>query len=493
MARRATSAEREGAPLVDLPSGLLVNGEWRTSDRPIPVMDKYRHEVIAELHGARASDVADAVGAADATYRAKPVPPYQRAEMLRKAAALLQERSDVVTSIYVAETGFTRKDAAVELARARDTLLLSAEEATRLTGETVPVEGTPGSENRVAFTLRVPVGVVCAIAPFNAPLNTVVHKVAPALAAGNAVVLKPATATPLCSVVLCQALLDAGWPAGYVNMLVGPGDEVGARLLSDKRIRYYTFTGSTRVGLRVKQQSGIAKTHLELGSSAATIVCADADLDLASRLIVRGGFRKAGQVCTSVQRVLVHASVAEALADHLVAGIGELHVGDPNDPATDVGPMISTQEAERAVGWVEQAMTAGAHLLAGGHSAGALMEPTLLIDAPLSASLMCDEAFAPIVALYRFGSLDEAVKIANGTEYGLQAGVFTRNLDLAFDLARRLEVGGVMINDTSSYHADAMPYGGVKASGYGSEGPAYAVRDMTDPRIVVLNLQKPSA
>ena len=491
MARLADSAGNDSIPLAQLPSGLLVNGQWRTGDQVIPVMDKYRHTVIANVHRAGADDVTDAVAAADAVHRTTPIPAHRRADMLRQAAALLDERSDQVMRIYIAETGFTRKDAAAELARARDTLLLSAVEATRLTGETVPVEATLGSENRFAFTMRVPVGVVCAIAPFNAPLNTVVHKVAPALAAGNAVVLKPATATPLCSVLLCQALLDAGWPAGYVNMLVGPGDEVGDRLLADDRIRYYTFTGSTRVGLRVKQRSGIAKTHLELGSSSATIVCADADLELASRLIVRGGFRKAGQVCTSVQRVLVEAAAADAFSQRLVSAIGTLRVGDPNDPATDVGPMISVQEAERAVAWVDQAIANGARLLAGGHRSGSLMEPTLLIDVPLNASLMCDEAFAPIVVLHRFTSLDAAVEIANGTEYGLQAGVFTRNLDIAFDLARRLDVGGVMINDTSSYHADAMPYGGVKASGYGSEGPAYAVMDMTDPRIVVLNLQQP--
>ena len=492
MARLADPPGNETNPLAHLPSGLLVNGQWRSSDQVIPVMDKYRQAAVANVHRASADDVADAVAAAAAIYRTTPIPAHRRADMLRRAAALLEERSDLVMRAYIAETGFTRKDASVELVRAQDTLLLSAAEATRLTGETVPVETTPGSENRFAFTFRVPVGVVCAIAPFNAPLNTVVHKVAPALAAGNAVVLKPATATPLCSVLLCQALLDAGWPPGYVNMLVGPGDEVGDRLLSDDRIRYYTFTGSTRVGLRVKQRSGIAKTHLELGSSSATVVCADADLELASRLIVRGGFRKAGQVCTSVQKVLVEASVAETFSNGLVSAIATLRVGDPNDPATDVGPMISVQEAERAIAWVEQAVANGARLLAGGHRSGPLMEPTLLIDVPLNASLMCDEAFAPIVVLHRFTGLDEAVEIANGTEYGLQAGVFTRNVDVAFDLARRLDVGGVMINDTSSYHADAMPYGGVKASGYGSEGPAYAVMDMTDPRIVVLNLQEPA-
>ena len=473
-----------------LPTGLLVGGEWRRTDDVIQVFDKFTHDTFADVARARAEDVRDAVTAAVGAQRSR-IPAHARAAILRRTAQLIDERADVFERVYIAETGFTTKDATTEIARAKDTILLSAEEATRLTGETVPVEATAGSEGRIAFTLRVPVGVVCAIAPFNAPLNTVAHKVAPALAAGNAVVLKPATTTPLCSALLCQALVDAGWPAGYVNLVVGPGDEVGDALLTDARIRYYTFTGSTRVGLLVKQRSGIAKTHLELGSSAATIVCEDADLDLAARLIVRGGFRKAGQVCTSVQRVLVAAGVADALGERLVTGVRRLRVGDPRDPATDVGPMISFAEAERAVDWVRQAAAGGARILVGGHASGSLMEPTVVLDAPLAASLMCDEAFAPIVALHRFATIDEAVEIANATQYGLQAGVFTRDLDVAFDLARRLEVGGVMVNDTSSYHADAMPYGGVKASGYGSEGPAYAVMDMTDPRIVVLNLQGP--
>jgi acyl-CoA reductase-like NAD-dependent aldehyde dehydrogenase len=467
-------------------SGLLIDGAWEDGGERVPVMDKFRLEPFAEVARASEADVDRAVAAAAARAAGPPLPAWRRAEILERAAALLAERADSVIETYVAETGFTRADAAAELKRAGETLRLSAGEALRLTGETVPVEASPGSEGRLAFTLRVPVGVVCAIAPFNAPLNTVAHKVAPALAAGNAVVLKPAEATPLCSVALCSALLDAGLEPGWLQLVVGPGSSVGAQLVADRRIRYYTFTGSTAVGLAIKQGSGIAKTHLELGSNSATIVCADADLAACADLVVRAGFRKAGQVCTSVQRVLVEAGAADALAEALADRVRALVAGDPRLEGTDVGPLISVAEAERAESWVAES---GARVLAGGERDRSLLAPALLDATPLDSQVMREEIFAPVVALHSVRDLDEAIAIANDTPYGLQAGVFTRDLDAAFHAARRLQVGGVMVNDTSSYHADAMPYGGVKASGYGLEGPRYAVQDMTDPRIVVLNLE----
>jgi acyl-CoA reductase-like NAD-dependent aldehyde dehydrogenase len=470
------------------PSGLLIDGVWEHGGEPLPVIDKYRLEPFAEIRRASPADVERAVTAAARCAAGPPLPPWRRAEILEAAAGLLSERSEHVIETYVAETGFTRADAAAELRRAVKTLRLSAGEALRLTGETVPVEASPGSEGRLAFTLRVPVGVVCAIAPFNAPLNTVAHKIAPALAAGNAVVLKPAEATPLCSVALCSALLDAGLPPGWLQLVVGPGSSVGAQLVADRRIRYYTFTGSTAVGLAIKQGSGIAKTHLELGSNSATIVCADADLGACADLVVRAGYRKAGQVCTSVQRVLVEASASDALAAVLAERVAALVAGDPRAEGTDVGPLISVAEAERAQRWVAEA---GGRVLAGGERDASLLAPALIEAAPLDSRVMREEIFAPVVALHAVRDLDEAVAVANDSPYGLQAGVFTRDLDKAFDAARRLQVGGVIVNDTSSYHADAMPYGGVKQSGYGVEGPRYAVQDMTDPRIVVLNLSPP--
>jgi acyl-CoA reductase-like NAD-dependent aldehyde dehydrogenase len=474
---------------ITFPSGLLIDGAWRDSDAKIMVEDKYHGTPFATVSRASRADVDSAVAAAAATAQRTPLSPVRRYEIIAAAARILANWQREVVATYVAETGFTVRDAETELTRTAETLLLSAEEAKRLTGEVVPVAAAPGSENRLAFTLRIPVGVVAAIAPFNAPLNTVAHKVGPALAAGNGVVLKPSTATPFCSAWFCQAFLEAGLPDGYLNMVVGPGSEVGDQLVSDHRIRYFTFTGSSQVGLWIKQRSGIAKTHLELGSSSATIVCADADLDLAADLITRAGFRKAGQVCTSAQRIIVERPVADDLAERLQQRIARLRVGDPSSRETDVGPMIATVEAERAATWVGEAVGMGAALLGGGERERNLLHPSLLVRTPAQARVMRDEVFAPIVALTPFETLPDAVAIANSTRFGLQAGVFTRDIDRAFALAGQLEVGGVMINDTSSYHADLMPYGGVKESGYGVEGPIYAVQDMTDPRIIVLNLQ----
>jgi acyl-CoA reductase-like NAD-dependent aldehyde dehydrogenase len=476
------------AGLPDGATGLLIDGRWRTSGIGLDVADKYTLQPFATVQQARPSDVAAAVaGAAAAAQR--PLPPAQRHDILSEASRLLAARREEIREVYVAETGFTPADAATEITRAVGTMRLSAQEAVRIAGEEVPVAATPGSEGRLAFTIRVPVGVVAAIAPFNAPLNTVVHKIAPAIAAGNAVVLKPAGYTPLCSAALAQILLDAGLPSGFLQLVCGPGETTGAALVADRRVRFFTFTGSAAVGLAIKQNSGIAKTHLELGSNSASIVAADADLDLVADLVTNAGYRKAGQVCTSVQRLIVHASVIDDLAGRLAKRVAALRAGDPRAPGVAVGPLIAPPEAERAHAWIRHAMDHGAALLAGGERDGPVLAPTLLRDPPPGSQIMTDEIFAPAVALVAVGGLDEAIEAVNAGEYGLQAGVFTRDIDAAFYAARRLRVGGVMINDTSSYHADAMPYGGVKNSGYGLEGPRYAVQDMTDPRIIVLNLR----
>jgi acyl-CoA reductase-like NAD-dependent aldehyde dehydrogenase len=333
---------------------------------------------------------------------------------------------------------------------------------------------------------------VAAIAPFNAPLNTVAHKIAPAIAAGNGVVLKPAELTPLSSIALVQALADAGLPAGYLNLVPGPGRRTGMALIRDERVRFVTFTGSTAVGRIVKSESGLARTHLELGANSATIVAADADLDRVAALVARAGYRKAGQVCTSVQRLLVHRAVATDLAERLTAIISALRAGDPRDPFVDVGPLISVADAERASDWIEAARGKGTSIV-GGERNGAVLEPTLVVEPDAHSRLLTDEVFAPVVSLVSVDSVDSAIDLVNAGPYGLQTGVFTQDIDRAFSAARRLRVGGVIINDTSSYHADAMPYGGVKASGHGVEGPKYAVQDMTDPRIIVLNLHPSGA
>src|SRR6266702_3656458 len=454
-------------------TGLLIDGQWRTSGIELTVADKYTRQPFAAVQQARPRDVDEAVAAAAAA-ALRPLPPARRHDILSEASRLIEEHRAEICDLYVAETGFTPADAATEVTRAVATMRLSAQESVRIAGEEIPVAATPGSEGRLAFTIRVPVGVVAAITPFNAPLNTVVHKVAPAIAAGNAVVLKPAEQTPLCSVALAAILRQAGLPPGFLQLTCGPGETTGAALVADRRVRFFTFTGSAAVGLTIKQNSGIAKSHLELVAD----------------LVTRAGYRKAGQVCTSVQRLLAHASVIDELTGLLAKRVAALRAGDPRGPDVQVGPLIAPAEAERAQGWIAEAVEGGATAVTGGERDGPVLTPALLRDPPPDSRIMTEEIFAPAVAVAAVGGLGEAIDLINAGEYGLQAGVFTRDLETAFHAARRLRVGGVMINDTSSYHADAMPYGGVKSSGYGLEGPWYAVQDMTDPRIIVLNLRE---
>ncbi len=468
-------------------TGIYIGGGWADSDEGFTVYDKYTREAVAELKLATETHV-DAAMTAAVQASKKPLPPAQRAQILNDAADLIDDRSSEIEADYVTETGFTPADAAGERRRTSSIFRLSAGEAIRIAGEEVPVASTPGSENRLAFTIRMPVGVVAAISPFNAPLSTVAHKVGPAIAAGNSVVLKPAGVTPLSAVALTRALSDAGLPAGYLSLLPGPGARTGTRLVSHPGVRFVTFTGSTAVGREIRRNSGLARTHLELGSNSVSIVAGDADLSLVAELVERAGYRKAGQVCTSVQRILVERSVFDELGERLSDRVSSLRAGDPRSPDSDIGPLISPKEAERARAWIEQASTSGA-IVVGGDLDGAVMQPALVIAPDLESQLVTEEAFAPLVSIIPIDNTDQGIEMANASQYGLQVGFFTQDIDRAFDAVRRLEAGGVMINDTSSYHADAMPYGGVKESGHGVEGPRYAVQDMTDPRIVVMNLR----
>lgn len=472
--------------------GLWIAGEWRYTGEWDQVHHRYTGQLLARVSRARREDVDDAVKAAAGAQRRSDLTPYDRFEILRKAAELTRERAPEIALTMVRESGMTLKDARGELDRAVQTFLLSAEEAKRIVGECVPVQGVPGMEHRMAFTIRVPVGVVCAITPFNAPFNNVVHKVAPAIAAGNAVVLKPAPATPLSALAVLQILLDAGLPSDLIQVVLG-GSEVGEWLLEHPGINFYTFTGSARVGRLIKERTGLRRVALELGNNSATIVCADADLDLAARLLVRGGFRKAGQVCVSVQRIYVHRSVEEALLERLVRETNRLKIGDPEDPDTDVGPMISEERARQVESWVAEAVAAGAQVVVGGRREGALFYPTILAQGTDDMRVVCEEIFAPVMTVIPFDNLDDAIERVNASPYGLQAGIFTQDLDVAFYAARHLEVGGVNINETSNTRAEPMPYGGVKESGIGREGPRYAIEQMTDLRLVFLNLRSPVA
>jgi succinate-semialdehyde dehydrogenase/glutarate-semialdehyde dehydrogenase len=378
-------------------------------------------------------------------------------------------------------------DGSGEVRRCVQTLRLSAEEARRLAGEVVPLAGAPQQDGRIGFTLRVPLGVVLAITPFNSPLNTVSHKIAPAFAAGNAVILKPASATPLTAFKLAEVLLEAGMPRGFLSVIAG-GAEVADWLIGDERVRFFAFTGSTEVGLSIQRRAGLRRTQMELGSIACTILCDDAKLDGALPKVVNAGYRKAGQVCTSIQLLLVQRAISGEVERRLQQLVRALAYGDPCDPNTAVGPLISEQEALRVQSWVEEAVAKGATRLAGGWRGGAVLAPVLLGGIDETMKVGCNEVFGPVVCIVPFDTLDEAIARVNATPYGLAAGIFTNRLEDALRAARRLEVGGVHVNETSSSRVDLMPYGGSKASGFGREGPHYAVREMTEERIVTFTL-----
>ena len=478
------------SPTSGTATGLLVDGAWRTGDGEFAVLDKNGGEVAGRVATPAPAQVTAALDSA-ARAAETDFPVGARARTLRAAAAALRARRNAVIACYLAETGFAAADAATEFDRTLSVFELSAQEAERLTGEVVPVQALPGHENSLCLTQRVPVGLVVAISPFNAPLSTVAHKLAPAIAAGNAVALKPAQLTPLCAIHLAEALLEAGLPAGRLQLLCGSGATVGEQIVRHPAVRYVTFTGSTEVGRRIRAACGLARTHLELGSNSPTVIWPDADLDHALPLVVRAGYRKAGQVCTSVQRLLVHERVAAEVAERLAVLVGALRYGDTRQDGVEVGPVISEDSARRAETLLADAVDLGARVVAGGGVKESLVAPTLLTGLAPEARLSAEEAFAPVVAISTVGSLEEAAGRANATRYGLQAGVFTKDLDVAFWFARHLRMGGVIVNDTSSYHPDSMPYGGVKDSGHGVAGPRYAVDDMSDTRTVVLRLRPP--
>ncbi|MEO8506284.1 MAG: aldehyde dehydrogenase family protein [Betaproteobacteria bacterium] len=465
---------------------ILVNGDWIAGDGPtVPVLDKFRGEPGAYVTTASRAQVTHAIASAHDAFRRGGPSPFERGAILEHACVLVQARlADFVRTMQM-EAGFTVADATGEVRRCIETLRLSAEEARRLAGEVVPLAGAPQQAGRIGFTLRVPLGIVAAITPFNSPLNTVTHKVAPAFAAGNATILKPASFTPLTACKLAEVLVEAGMPRGFLSVLLG-GAQVAQWILEDERVRFFAFTGSTEVGREIQRAAGLRRTQMELGSIACTIVCDDARLSTALPKIVGAGYRKAGQVCTSIQLLLVHKSIIGDVQTQLAQQVAALPFGDPYDPGTFVGPVISEENAIRIEQWIDEAVARGAQRLVGGKRNGAVVPPTLLASIDDSMSVGCREIFGPVMCVVPFNSLDEAIARVNATPFGLAAGIFTNRLDDAFAAARRLEVGGVHINETSSSRVDLMPYGGSKESGFGREGPRYAVHEMTEERIITI-------
>lgn len=468
--------------------GLFIDGEWIHTEEKLPVICKFSNQTIGMVSIANEELVHRAVSAATTAFKTTVWNPYQRFLVLKKVSELLLANKEEFAQTISSEVGKPLKQALIEVERAAQTFEISGEEAKRIHGEVIPVESAPGAENRMAFTIRVPMGVVCAITPFNVPLNLVAHKIGPALAAGNAVVLKPASVTPVIALKLVRVLEEAGVPKGFINIVIGSGSTVGEWLTQDERISLYTFTGSPSIGKKIKKDSGLRNVLLELGSNSAVVVHKDADLNLAVKMCVAKSFDNAGQVCISVQRIYVHRSIYPEFVEQFVAATKQLKCGDPFDSSTDIGPMISLKEAERVESWVEEAVVAGAKVECGGNRDGALFEPTVLTSVNESMKVSCEELFAPVVGITTYEDLDECIEQINTSRYGLQAGVFTTSLDVAFKTARRIHVGGVMINDASQFRADQMPYGGVKESGSSKEGPKYAIHEMTEERIVVFNL-----
>lgn len=465
------------------PAGALWTGRWRDGETSFPVHDPEDDTLLGYVTDANEAEVDAAVRGV-----ASPGewPHWRRREVLSAAAGLVLERSELLTEIISRESSKTVREAAAEICRAAETLRLSAEQAGRLTGETLPFGDTPRGADRLGWYTREPVGVVAAITPFNDPLNLVAHKLGPALVAGNGVVLKPAERTPLTALAFAQILLEAGVPTDRMAVLPGTGSRTGRALVAHPQVDLVSFTGGHRTGEEVARSAGAKKTLMELGGNNAVLVLADADWRLAADAVVQGAFGVAGQNCLSVQRVYVAAPLARRFLEHVVAGAGRLRVGSKSDPATDVGPLIDVTEAARVEKWVAEARAEGATILGPSRREGAFYWPAVLTDVPAHARVMCEEVFGPVISVHAFDTLDEAVARANATDYGLQAGVFTRDLDLAVGVAAQLRVGAVMINDSSDFRIDAMPFGGPKRSGIGREGVRCAVEAMTEPKVLAI-------
>jgi len=463
---------------------LFVGGEWIETGEWVEVRSPYSGDPVGRVAKAGADETRRAVDAAHQAMQA-PLPAHKRAEILVRVAGGLGRRHEEVARLISDEAGKPLKAARVEAARAMSTYTFAAVEARKLAGDMVPMDAAQAGEGKLAFTLRRPIGVVGAISPFNFPLNLVAHKIAPALAAGCAVVLKPASQTPLSALLLAELEEEAGLPPGWLNVVVGPASEIGDVLVADDRVKLITFTGSSEVGWKLKERAAKKRVNLELGNATPLIVTADADVGAAATKVSQNAFAFAGQSCISVQRVFVERGAYDDFVNRLLPLVEALKVGDPADEDTDVGPVIDEGARERILDWIRA--TSG-DVLTGGELDGELIRPTVIANPGREDDVSCQEVFGPVCTVTAVDSLDEAIELANGTRYGLQAGIFTTSLDSALRAAQGLEFGGVTVNEAPTFRADQMPYGGVKDSGNTREGPHYAVREMTEERLVVVEL-----
>jgi acyl-CoA reductase-like NAD-dependent aldehyde dehydrogenase len=468
---------------------MFLGGRWADARETIDVVNPFDGSVIDTVPKGTAADVDKALATLiEGAKTMRGMSAFARSRILDKAARLLHERVEEFARTISQEEGKILAESRVEARRAAEVIQLSAEEARRLCGEMVPLDGAEVGQGKVGFTLRIPCGVVASITPFNFPLNLVTHKVGPAIAGGNAVIIKPASDTPLSALKLTEVLLEAGLPESAIACLTGGGSELGNAICSDDRVRKISFTGSYEVGNAICQAAGMKKVTMELGSNSPVIIMDDADLDKAADAVVKAGYSNAGQVCISAQRILTAGRVAGDYVDALKARVAAISPGNQLDAATTMGPMVRESDAKRVAEWIDEAVAGGARLVTGGKRDGTMYAPTILDQVDPNMRVSRDELFGPAVAVTRFDDIEEAIRMANDTTFGLAAGIFTQDIDRAMRFARDVDAGNLHINWSSQWRADGMPYGGLKHSGMGKEGPYYALREMTEEKMVVMHL-----
>lgn len=470
---------------------MFLAGRWVDRERVIEVRDPKDNSFITTVPAATVEDMYYAIEEAKEGVKvAAAMPTHERIAILNKAADWIQAYRESYATTIAREGSKTIREARKEVTRCIETLRISAEEARRINGETIPFDQMPGSENRIGYYYRFPIGLIAAITPFNDPLNLVAHKVGPAIAAGNAIIVKPATVTPISALLLAEAFEKAGLPPKVLSVITGNASEIGDPLITHPDVRMISFTGGLSAGKAIVRKAGLKKISMELGSNSPVIVLNDADLDDAVESTVSGAFWAAGQNCLGVQRIYVEENIFDQFRDQFVARAKQYRIGDKLAETTDMGPMISEKEAIRVESWVNEAVDKGATLLCGGQRKGTFYMPTVLTDLPADCSLAKEEVFGPVVTLFRVPDLDTAIRESNSVHYGLQAGIFTHDLEKAFSAIHKMDVGGIMVNDSSDYRIDAMPFGGVKGSGVGREGIKFALQEMTEPKVVCFKIAR---
>jgi acyl-CoA reductase-like NAD-dependent aldehyde dehydrogenase len=472
--------------------GSIINGQERDEDHrdTLDVINPYNQEKVAELALAKSTDLEDAVNNSFDTFHStmKKLPAHQRADILRRAADLLEEKEKDFAETIVKEAGKPIKYSRDEIKRSIQVIRFASELAKNITGEVLPMDAAIGGENRMGLVKRIPLGVIGAITPFNFPLNLSLHKIAPAIAAGNTIVFKPAEKTPVSAYMLVKLFQEAGLPDGVLNLVLGTGEKVGEPLVTHEKVHKITFTGSLPVGRKIRESAGFKKVTLELGSNSPNILFEDANIKNAVTGLVKGAFAFSGQVCISAQRIFVHKNIYQQFLEEFIKLTNALKIGDPNDEETDIGPMINEEAAKRAKLWIDDAAAKGAKIETGGERSGTILTPTIMTNVDRNMKIIAEEVFAPVVSVIPFDCEDEAIEFANDSIYGLQAGVFTKDIDRAMRVADQLEMGGVWINEISTYRQDNHPYGGVKQSGIGKEGIKYAIEDMTEMKFIGIKL-----